>query len=219
MTMVGYARVSSAGQCLEIQQEQLVNAGCEKLFAEKQSGTSTNNRMALHDALEWLREGDALVVTRLDRLARSGKDLYDIIDQLSKKQVGFRCLQQGAVDTTTSMGKLVLGILGAVAEFETTIRKERQREGIEKAKARGVYKGRPASIDVSKIQSLKSAGMPSAALMSAVVGSGNICQSFTLSMKGRSTGLESLAPTKAQMPNIFQAVTFWGLGASVRTQH
>jgi DNA invertase Pin-like site-specific DNA recombinase len=159
MTMVGYARVSSAGQSLEIQQEQLAQAGCEKLFSEKQSGTSTSNRMALQDALEWLREGDTLVVTRLDRLARSGKDLHDIIDKLSRKKVSFQCLQQGAVDTTTSMGKLVLGILGAVAEFETDIRKERQRDGIEKAKLRGVYKGRPASIDADKVRELRSAGM------------------------------------------------------------
>ena len=159
MTMVGYARVSSAGQSLEIQQEQLTEAGCEKLFSEKQSGTSTSNRMALQDALEWLREGDTLVVTRLDRLARSGKDLHDIIDKLSRKKVSFQCLQQGAVDTTTSMGKLVLGILGAVAEFETDIRKERQRDGIEKAKLRGVYRGRPASIDADKVRELRTAGM------------------------------------------------------------
>ena len=159
MTIVGYARVSSAGQSLEIQQEQLTQAGCEKLFSEKQSGTSTSNRLALQDALEWLREGDTLVVKRLDRLARSGKDLHDIIDKLSRKKVSFQCLQQGAVDTTTSMGKLVLGILGAVAEFETDIRKERQRDGIEKAKLRGVYKGRPASIDASKVRELRTAGM------------------------------------------------------------
>lgn len=164
MTMVGYARVSSAGQSLEVQIDNLKNAGCEKLFAEKQSGTSTNNRMALKEALEWLREGDTLVVTRLDRLARSGKDLHDIIDQLSAKKIGFQCLQQGAVDTTTSMGKLVLGILGAVAEFETDIRKERQREGIAKAKLRGVYKGRPASIDADKVRELKAAGMGGAAI-------------------------------------------------------
>lgn len=164
MTIVGYARVSSAGQCLDVQQEQLVNAGCEKLFAEKQSATSTDNRMALQEALEWLREGDTLVVTRLDRLARSGKDLHNIIHQLSAKKVSFQCLQQGAVDTTTSMGKLVLGILGAVAEFETDIRKERQREGIEKAKKRGVYKGRPANIDADKVRELKAAGMGGAAI-------------------------------------------------------
>ena len=159
MTMVGYARVSSAGQSLEIQQEQLAQAGCEKLFSEKQSGTSTSNRMALQDALEWLREGDTLVVTRLDRLARSGKDLHDIIDNLSRKKVSFQCLQQGAVDTTSSMGKLVLGILGAVAEFETDIRKERQREGIEKAKAAGVYKGRQPNVDVDAVRSLRDQGL------------------------------------------------------------
>lgn len=111
-----------------------------------------------------LREGDTLVVTRLDRLARSGKDLHDIIDQLSAKKVGFQCLQQGAVDTTTSMGKLVLGILGAVAEFETDIRKERQREGIEKAKRRGVYKGRPVSIDGAQVKALKAAGLGASAI-------------------------------------------------------
>lgn len=164
MTVVGYARVSSAGQSLEVQIDNLRNAGCEKIFSEKQSGTSATNRMALQEALEWLREGDALVVTRLDRLARSGKDLHNIIDQLSVKKVGFQCLQQGAVDTTTSMGKLVLGILGAVAEFETDIRKERQREGIEKAKKRGVYKGRPTSIDADKVRELKASGMGGAAI-------------------------------------------------------
>ncbi len=164
MTMVGYARVSSAGQSLEVQIDNLKNAGCKKVFSEKQSGASATNRMALQEALEWLREDDTLVVTRLDRLARSGKDLHDIIHRLSGKQVGFQCLQQGAVDTTTSMGKLVLGILGAVAEFETDIRKERQREGIEKAKKRGVYKGRPASIDADKVRELKAAGMGGAAI-------------------------------------------------------
>ncbi|MEM8917220.1 MAG: recombinase family protein [Pseudomonadota bacterium] len=162
MTLVGYARVSSIGQSLDLQIEQLQNAGCEKIFSEKMSGTSAKDRIALQEALEWLREGDNLVVTRLDRLARSGKDLHDIVDQLSSKQVGFKCLQQGAVDTTTSMGKLVLGILGAVAEFETDIRKERQRDGIEKAKAKGVYKGRPKTIDVEQVRSLKESGMGAA---------------------------------------------------------
>jgi len=164
MSLVGYARVSSSSQSLKLQQQQLTENGCEKLFSEKMSGTSTSDRIALQEALEWLRGGDTLVVTRLDRLARSGKDLHRIIDQLAAKEVGFRCLQQGAVDTTTSMGKLVLGILGAVAEFETDIRKERQREGIEKAKQRGVYKGRPASIDANKVRELKAAGLGGAAI-------------------------------------------------------
>lgn len=122
MSIVGYARVSSCSQNLDLQLEQLAQAGCEKIFAEKVTGTSRNERQALADCLDWVREGDTLVVTRLDRLARSGRDLHDIIAQLSAKQVGFRCVQQGAVDTTSSMGKLILGILGAVAEFETDTR-------------------------------------------------------------------------------------------------
>ena len=164
MSLVGYARVSSSSQSLELQQQQLGDAGCDKLFSEKVTGTSAKDRVSLRECLDWMREGDTLVVTRLDRLARSGKDLHDIIDQLTAKDVGFRCLQQGAVDTTTSMGKLVLGILGAVAEFETDIRKERQREGIEKAKKRGAYKGRPASIDPQKVRELKASGMGATAI-------------------------------------------------------
>jgi len=159
MSIVGYARVSSSSQNLDLQLEQLTDAGCEKVFSEKITGTSRNDRRALEECLDWLREGDTLVVTRLDRLARSGRDLHDIIEQLSAKQVGFRCVQQGAVDTTTSMGKLILSILGAVAEFETDIRKERQREGIERAKAAGVYKGRKPTVDVEQVRMLRDQGL------------------------------------------------------------
>nr|WP_276271140.1 recombinase family protein [Tsuneonella mangrovi] len=94
-----------------------------------------------------------------DRLARSCRDLHDIIAQLSAMRVGFRCVQLGAVDTTTSMGKLILGILGAVAEFETDIRKERQREGIERAKAAGIYKGRKPTVDAAQLRSLRDKGL------------------------------------------------------------
>lgn len=159
MSIVGYARVSSSSQNLDLQLEQLDAAGCEKVFAEKMTGTSRSDRQALAECLDWVREGDTLVVTRLDRLARSGRDLHDIIAQLSAKQVGFRCVQQGAVDTTTSMGKLILGILGAVAEFETDIRKERQREGIERAKAAGVYKGRKRAVDADQVRTLRDQGL------------------------------------------------------------
>lgn len=159
MSIVGYARVSSSSQNLDFQLAQLAEAGCEKVFSEKVTGTSRNDRQALAECLDWLREGDTLTVTRLDRLARSGRDLHDIIAQLSAKQVGFRCVQQGAVDTTTSMGKLILGILGAVAEFETDIRKERQREGIERAKAAGVYKGRKRSVDFEQVRPLRDQGL------------------------------------------------------------
>jgi DNA invertase Pin-like site-specific DNA recombinase len=155
---IGYARVSSTGQSLEVQEEQLRAAGCGKLFSEKRSGTTMDGRQALEDAIEFAREGDTLLVTRLDRLARSGGDLQNIVSRLNAKGVGFRCLQQGAVDTTTGMGKLVLGILGAVAEFEADIRKERQLEGIAKAKAAGVYKGRKPSVDVEAVKALKVSG-------------------------------------------------------------
>lgn len=159
MKTIGYARVSSSSQSLEVQLEQLRAAGCDKLFAEKRSGTSTQGREALAEALDYAREGDTLVVTRLDRLARSAADLHSIVSQINGKGVGFRCLQQGSVDTTTSMGKLILGILGAVAEFETDIRRERQKEGIEKAKEAGVYKGRPVSIDPEKVRELHASGI------------------------------------------------------------
>ncbi|MFO6428461.1 recombinase family protein [Erythrobacter sp. W302b] len=159
MSIVGYARVSSSSENLDLQLGQLANSGCEKVFSEKITGTSRNDRQALADCLDWVREGDTLIVTRLDRLARSGHDLHDIISHLSAKKVGFRCVQQGAVDTTTSMGKLILGILGAVAEFETDIRKERQREGIERAKAAGVYKGRKRTVDVGQVRSLRQQGL------------------------------------------------------------
>lgn len=155
---IGYARVSSTGQSLEVQQDQLSAAGCEKVFAEKRSGTSMTGRQALEDAIEFAREGDTLIVTRLDRLARSGSDLQNIVTRLNSKGVGFRCLQQGAVDTTTGMGKLVLGILGAVAEFEADIRKERQLEGIAKAKEAGVYKGRKPTVNVEAVKALKVSG-------------------------------------------------------------
>lgn len=162
--LIGYARVSSVDQDLEIQIERLMAAGCDKIFAEKYTGTTTKGRDALGDALHFVREDDVLVVTRLDRLARSGADLYRIIDHLNTEGVGFRCLDQGAVDTTSSTGKLTLAILGAVAEFETAIRRERQREGIAKAKAHGIYKGRPPSIDPAQVRELREAGKGPAAI-------------------------------------------------------
>jgi DNA invertase Pin-like site-specific DNA recombinase len=163
--LVGYARVSSVGQTLDVQEAQLRAAGCEKVFSEKKSGTTTADRAALEDALEFVRVGDTLMVTRLDRLARSGADLYAIVARMNAKGVSFRCLQQGAVDTTSSMGKLVLGILGAVAEFETDIRKERQRDGIDRAKTEHPerYRGRRPKLDPEVIRRLAAEGLgPSA---------------------------------------------------------
>lgn len=156
--LVGYARVSSVGQSLEVQREQLQTAGCEKLFEEKRSGRTATDRPQLQAALEFVREGDTLVVTRLDRLARSITDLRQMVDGLAAKGVGFRCLQQGALDTTRSDGKLLLNILGSFAEFEADIRRERQMEGIAKAKSAGVYRGRKASIDTAAIRAAVEAG-------------------------------------------------------------
>lgn len=164
MAMVGYARVSSVGQSLEVQEAALRDAGCTKIFAEKKSGMGRANRPALADALEWLREGDTLAITRLDRLARSAGDLHNIVAQVQAKGADFRVLQQGGIDTATSTGKLLLGLLAVIAEFEADIRAERQRDGIEAAKAKGVYKGRPATISPDTVKAALAAGEGPAAV-------------------------------------------------------
>lgn len=162
--LIGYARVSSASQSLDLQLEALTAAGCKKVFSEKRSGTTTDRRDALEQALGHAREGDTLVVTRLDRLARSMIDLRQIFASLAAKDVRFRCLQQGAIDTTRSDGKLLLNILASFAEFETDLRRERQRDGIDKAKAAGVCKGRPVSIKGDKIRAMHAEGTGPAAI-------------------------------------------------------
>lgn len=164
MAIIGYARVSSTGQSLEVQVGQLSIAGCTKVFEEKVSGTSQQGRVQLAAALDYVREGDTFVVTRLDRLARSMSDLRDIVDRLMAKGVEFKAIQQGAIDTSTSGGRLMLNMLAAVAEFETDLRRERQMEGIAKAKVAGVYQGRPRSIDSDEISKLRQAGLGATAI-------------------------------------------------------
>lgn len=164
MATIGYARVSSVGQSLEVQQEALRDAGCDKVFAEKRSGRKASDREQLALALDFIREGDTLVVTRLDRLARSVIDLHQLVARITEKGAAFRVLQQSGIDTSTSTGKLTLAVLAAVAEFEADIRAERQKEGIEAAKAKGVYKGRPATIDAASIQAALAAGEAPSAL-------------------------------------------------------
>ena len=155
--LVGYARVSTEDQDLTVQLDRLREVGCEKLFSEKRSGTSTD-REALQACMEFVREGDVLVVTRLDRFARSMVDLHAMLSTISGRGVGFRCVDQAGVDTTTSHGKLLLGILGSVAEFETGLRAERQREGIAKARANGVYRGKRAVIDAQRVREMLANG-------------------------------------------------------------
>ena len=158
MTIYGYARISTADQDLTIQEEALKASGCEMIRSEKVSGTSTDGRDELNTLLEFVREGDELVVTRVDRLARSVFDLQKIVRDLKSKGVALRATEQ-PIDTSTPEGKCFLDMLGVFAEFETNLRKERQMEGIEKAKAAGKFKGRPASIDKNRILELKASGM------------------------------------------------------------
>lgn len=156
---VGYARVSTQDQSVDLQRIALAQAGAEKIFAENMSGTSTAKRDQLRAAIDFCREGDVFLVTRLDRVARSSVDLHNIVHALSAKGVGFRCTMQTGIDTTTSEGKLMLGMLAAVAEFETALRRERQLEGIARAKERGRYRGRKPSIDRDQILLLHGEGL------------------------------------------------------------
>ncbi|MDX0283607.1 recombinase family protein [Sinorhizobium meliloti] len=156
--IIGYARVSSTGQDHTTQIERLKAAGAEKVFEEKLSGLD-RERPELARALEFAREGDVLVVTKLDRLARSAAHLHEITETLDRKGVGFKVLDDASLDTTTRTGKLVFGILASIAEFETALRKERQMEGIARAKAEGRTGGRPKTVDEDHIRELKAGGM------------------------------------------------------------
>ncbi|NJM99723.1 MAG: recombinase family protein [Phormidesmis sp. RL_2_1] len=142
MSVVGYARVSSVGQSLDVQLDKLKD--CDKIFKEKRTGTS-NKRPRLKACLEYVREGDTLVVTRLDRLARSTLHLCQLAEQLQEKQVNLKVLDQ-SIDTGDATGRLLFNMLGAIAQFETEIRAERQMDGIKNAKARGVHLGRKKSL-------------------------------------------------------------------------
>ena len=138
MATIGYARVSSVGQSLDVQLDKL--KGCNKVFKEKKTGTSSK-RPRLQACLEYVREGDTLVVTRLDRLARSTLHLCQVADQLQEKGVNLKVIDQ-SIDTSDATGRLLFNMLGAIAQFETEIRAERQMDGIRDAKARGVHLGR-----------------------------------------------------------------------------
>jgi DNA invertase Pin-like site-specific DNA recombinase len=158
MTVIGYARVSTIDQDLSIQKATLRAAGCKVVRIEKRSGATTASRKQLRTVLEFLHKGDVLIVTRIDRLARSIGDLQNIVRAIKAKGASLKATEQ-PIDTSTAAGKAFLDMLGVFAEFETNLRKERQLEGIAKARAEGRYKGRPTSIDVSKVHELKAQGM------------------------------------------------------------
>jgi DNA invertase Pin-like site-specific DNA recombinase len=147
MTIYGYARVSTDGQTLASQDAQLHAAGCAKVYSEKVSGARTD-RPELAKVLRRLSEGDVLMVTRLDRLARSTRDLLNILDTIGKAGAGFKSLADTWADTTTAHGRLMLTILGGLAEFERELIAARTGEGRKRAKARGVRFGRPPSLTV-----------------------------------------------------------------------
>ena len=144
---IGYARTSSSQQknSIETQIEQLEAAGCDKIFTEQKSGKQAENRKELKAALEFCREGDTFVVTRLDRCSRSVKDLHMIIDQLNNKNVGFKATEQ-ELDTTTPAGRLMIGLLSIVSAFETDLRAERQADGIKSALEKGVHFGKKSIV-------------------------------------------------------------------------
>ena len=158
MASYGYAKVSSIGQDVSIQEAALKAAGCDVIRSEKLSGTSTSARVELQTLLDFVRPGDTLTVTRIDRLARSIADLASIVRELEAKGAALKATEQ-PIDTSSAAGRAFLQMLGVFAEFETAIRRERQLEGIEAAKAKGVYKGRPATIKAGEIAALKAEGL------------------------------------------------------------
>jgi DNA invertase Pin-like site-specific DNA recombinase len=147
MTIYGYARVSTNGQDLGSQEAELLVAGCAKVFKEKVSGAKTD-RAELAKAIRRLEPGDVLVVTRLDRLARSTRDLLNVVATIGEREAGFRSLKDAWADTTTPHGRLMLTILGGLAEFERELIRARTGEGRKRAKDRGVKFGRPSKLTV-----------------------------------------------------------------------
>lgn len=152
--LVGYARVSSHGQSLDGQVAKLKEMGCATIFEEKRSGKRADNRPELKNCLNFVRKGDVLVVCKLDRLARSVRDLHNISRALEEKHVELKVLEQ-EFDTTTAPGRLMFSVLGAIAEFENDLRRERQMDGIERAKAKGVRFGPKKRLSAEQIENLK----------------------------------------------------------------
>ena len=147
--LIGYARVSTQDQTLNLQKDALEKLGCNKIFTDTASGAKAE-RTGLNEALEYVREGDTLAVWRLDRLGRSLKHLIETITELNNRKIGFKSIQE-SIDTTTSGGKLIFHIFGALAEFERDIIRERTQAGLQAARARGRNGGRPKSLTGKKV--------------------------------------------------------------------
>lgn len=166
-TLIGYARVSSTDQDTAIQEAALRAAGCQVIRKEKASGRSREGRDELATILDFIRPGDALVVTKLDRLGRSTRDVLNLVHELDQRGASLRVLEPD-VSTSGPMGRMVLTVLGMVAEMELGFIRDRQRAGIDKAKERGVYKGRPVSLDHDKLLEMHRTGMGATAIAKAL---------------------------------------------------
>jgi DNA invertase Pin-like site-specific DNA recombinase len=151
--LIGYARVSTQDQTLNLQKDALEKLSCNKIFTDTASGAKAE-RAGLDEALEYVREGDTLVVWRLDRLGRSLKHLIETITELNNRKIGFKSIQEN-IDTTTSGGKLVFHIFGALAEFERDIIRERTQAGLQAARARGRRGGRPKALTPKKAKMIQ----------------------------------------------------------------
>lgn len=147
--LVGYARVSTTDQVLDLQKDALLQVGCKKIFEDIASGAKSE-RLGFKQALEYCREGDTLVVWKLDRLSRSIKQLIETMNELNQKKVGLKSLQEN-IDTTSTGGKLIFHIFSALAEFERNIIRDRTKAGLNAARARGKKGGRPKAMDQKKI--------------------------------------------------------------------
>ena len=152
--LIGYARVSTHDQNLDLQKDALIQAGCKRIFTDVVSG-ATSSRSGLDEALDYVREGDTLVVWKLDRLGRSLKHLIETINILNEEGIAFRSLQEN-MDTSTSGGKLIFHVFGALAEFEREMIQERTQAGLSAARARGRLGGRPKVMDTTQVSMAKS---------------------------------------------------------------
>lgn len=157
MAIYGYARVSSPSQSTRLQEDRLKQAGCEIVRTETGSGRSRDGRAELDNMITFLRAGDTLTVVKLDRLGRSTRDVLNLVKELEDIGASLRVLERD-IDTSRPEGRIILTTLSMVAEMELTFIKERQRAGIEAAKARGVYKGRPRTVDRARVRELRAAG-------------------------------------------------------------
>ena len=165
--LIGYARVSTFDQDTSTQEAKLREAGCFVVRTEKASGRSRDGRDELASILDFIRQGDTLVVVKLDRLGRSTRDVLNLVHELEQRGASLRVLEP-AIDTRGPMGRMVLTVLGMVAEMELGFIRDRQRAGIEAAKAKGIYKGRPVTFDHAKIVALRKDGLGATEIARAV---------------------------------------------------